>query len=175
MAPEFTLPLIDGAMPKPRSTNHGDSLLAGVWAPAGDVPMINKRTVTAGDTNTRMRELLLRSPVSQTRAITVVSCVARSGVRGQQHQVPDDATSGQIAIGRYVLQIGEPHGAAIRHGSRAERAHIRPRATPILMRPRLIRALFGRQLETDAALAAIDAGIPIEVSGEAGIGKTALL
>jgi len=96
-------------------------------------------------------------------------------VRGQQHQVPDDATSGQIAIGRYVLQIGEPHGAAIRHGSRAERAHIRPRATPILMRPRLIRALFGRQLETDAALAAIDAGIPIEVSGEAGIGKTALL
>ena len=84
-------------------------------------------------------------------------------------------TTGQIAVGRYVLQIGEPCGASIREAPRAERAHLRPRATPILQRPRLIRGLLDRQAELTAALSALDAGLPIEVSGEPGIGKTAML
>ncbi len=84
-------------------------------------------------------------------------------------------TTGQIAVGRYVLQIGEPYGASIREAPRAERAHLRPRATPILQRPRLIRGLLDRQGELTSALSALDAGLPIEVSGEPGIGKTALL
>ncbi len=83
--------------------------------------------------------------------------------------------TGQIAAGRYVLQIGEPYGASIREAPRAERAHLRPRATPILQRPRLIRGLLDRQAELTAALSALDAGLPIEVSGEPGIGKTAVL
>jgi len=92
-----------------------------------------------------------------------------------QHGAPQDGTAGQLAVGRYVVGVGGPHGAAIRHGSRAERAHIRPRGTPVLLRPRLIRTLFDRQAEVAAALSAIDAGIPIEITGDAGIGKTALL
>jgi NB-ARC domain-containing protein len=83
--------------------------------------------------------------------------------------------TGQIAVGRYVLQIGDPCGALVREASRAERAHIRPRATPILLRPRLIRALIDRRMEVAGALSAFDAGLPIEVSGEPGIGKTAIL
>jgi hypothetical protein len=73
------------------------------------------------------------------------------------------------------LQIGEPCGASIREAPRAERAHLRPRVTPIFQRPRLIRGLLDRQAELTAALSALDAGLPIEVSGEPGIGKTAML
>jgi NB-ARC domain len=85
------------------------------------------------------------------------------------------AITGQIAVGRYVLQVGEPSGIAIREASRAERAHLTPRPTPVLLRPRLIRGLFDRRMELAAALSALDADLPIEVSGEPGIGKTAVL
>jgi hypothetical protein len=80
----------------------------------------------------------------------------------------------EVAAGRYVLQIGG-NGALIRDASRTERAHVRPRATPILLRPLLIRGFIGRVTELDAALSALDVGLPVEVSGERGIGKTALL
>ena len=81
----------------------------------------------------------------------------------------------QIAVGRYALEIGYLRGALVHEASRAERAHVRPRATPILLRPRLIRGLLDRQTELASALSALDAGLPIEVSGEPGIGKTAVL
>src|SRR5262245_16098873 len=85
------------------------------------------------------------------------------------------AITGQLAVGRYVLQIGEPCGALVREASRSERAHIRPRPTPVLVRPRLIRGLYDRRSELATALSALDAAIPVEISGESGIGKTALL
>ena len=85
------------------------------------------------------------------------------------------AIIGQIAVGRYVLHIGEPCGALLREASRAQRTHVRPRPRPVLLRPRVIRCLFGRRLELAAALSALDAGLPVEMSGEPGIGKTAVL
>ena len=81
----------------------------------------------------------------------------------------------QVAVGRYVLQIGDPCGAVIREAPRAERAHVRPRPTPILLRPRLIRGLVDRRMDLAAALSALDAGLLVEASGEPGIGKTAVL
>ena len=83
--------------------------------------------------------------------------------------------SGEIAVGSFVLQVGEPGGAALREARRAERAHFRPRPSPILTRPRPIRGLVDRRTEAAAALSAIDAGLPVEVNGEPGVGKTALL
>ncbi len=85
------------------------------------------------------------------------------------------AISGQIAVGRYLLQVGERCGAVVREASRAERAHIRPRPTPILLRPKLIRGLLDRRTELASALSALDASLPIEASGEPGVGKTAIL
>jgi hypothetical protein len=85
------------------------------------------------------------------------------------------AAAGDIAVGRFVLQIGEPHGAELREASRAERAHLRPHPAPILDRPRLIRGLVDRRTEIAAIVSALDAGIPVEIIGEPGIGKTALL
>ena len=85
------------------------------------------------------------------------------------------AISGQVAVGRYVVHIGRPYGALICEGPRAQRTHTRPRSRPILLGPRLIRGLFGRQAELAAVLSALDAGVPVEISGEPGIGKTAVL
>ncbi len=81
----------------------------------------------------------------------------------------------EIAIGRYLLQIGDPSGAVIREALRAEPAHFRPRATPILLRPRLIRGLVDRQTDLAEALSALDEGLAVELSGEPGVGKTAVL
>ncbi len=83
--------------------------------------------------------------------------------------------SGEIAVGRVVVQVGEPAGAALREARRAERAHIRRRPAPTLLRPRLPRGLVDRRTETASALSAIDAGLPVELSGEPGTGKTAIL
>ena len=81
----------------------------------------------------------------------------------------------QIAVGRFVLEVGDRAGALVREVSRAERARFRPRPTPIFVRPRLIRGFLDRQTELASVLSALDAGLPIEVSGEPGIGKTAIL
>lgn len=84
-------------------------------------------------------------------------------------------STAQIAVGRYVLHIGGPCGAVIQDALRSEPAESRLRPTPILLRPKLMRGLAGREAEVSAALSALDAGLPVEVSGERGIGKTALL
>ena len=83
--------------------------------------------------------------------------------------------TGQVAVGRFLLQIGDPAGAVVREASPARRIHIHPRPTPVLVRPALIRRLLDRRTEVAAALSALDAGLPIELSGEPGIGKTAIL
>src|SRR5215831_15092552 len=82
---------------------------------------------------------------------------------------------GEIAIGRFILQAGEPAGAVLREARQAERAHFRPRPVPVMLRPRLPRGLVDRRTETAAALSALDAGLPVEISGGPGVGKTAIL
>ena len=90
-------------------------------------------------------------------------------------EMSSETVVGRIAVGRLLLEIGEPHGAALREAMRAERAHLHARPAPILLRPRLLRGLIDRRIEVAAAISAIDAGMLVEVSGEPGIGKTALL
>ena len=85
------------------------------------------------------------------------------------------AIAGQIAAGRFVLQVGEPCGVLIGQAAGSEQAQVRPRPTPILLSPRVIRRLFGRSTELVEIFRALDTGVPIELSGEPGIGKTAIL
>jgi hypothetical protein len=84
------------------------------------------------------------------------------------------AIAGHIAVGRYLVEIGDPAGALIRDASRSDRSRARPRPAPILLRPKSVRGLLDRR-ELAAALSALDAGLPLEVTGEPGIGKTAFL
>jgi hypothetical protein len=85
------------------------------------------------------------------------------------------AIKGHIAVGRYILEVGDPFGGRIREASQDGGASTRPRPAPVLQRPRVIRGLVGRQAELATALAALEAGLPLEVSGDAGVGKTAFL
>jgi hypothetical protein len=84
------------------------------------------------------------------------------------------AIAGHIAVGRYVLELGDPSGALVRDASHTERKPPRARPTPILLRPKSNRGLIDRR-DLAAALSALDDGLPVEVTGEPGIGKTAFL
>ena len=84
------------------------------------------------------------------------------------------AIGGQLTVGRFVLEVGSPHGAIVREAGAVERPTSR-RQTPVLVRPRPVRNLFGRQGELDAVLTGLGRGLHVEVRGEPGIGKTALL
>jgi NB-ARC domain len=86
-----------------------------------------------------------------------------------------DGITAQIAVGRYIVQFGDPCGAVLCESPPAEGTHFRPRPTPILLRPGTIRGLVDRQMDLAGALSALDAGLAVEVSGEPGVGKTALL
>jgi len=86
-----------------------------------------------------------------------------------------DAITGQIVVGRYLLHVGGSCGGVVEETSSGVSAHIRPRPTPILLRPGSTRGLIDRQKELTNALSAVDAGLSIEVSGEPGVGKTAFL
>jgi hypothetical protein len=80
-----------------------------------------------------------------------------------------------VAIGRYVLNIGGPHGALVCDAPPSRRIDAHPRPTPVLLRPRSVRGLFGRRAELAEIFSALDGGLPVEISGNSGIGKTALL
>jgi len=85
-----------------------------------------------------------------------------------------DSIGGQVAVGRYILHVGEPCGGVIEQASR-DGAHIRPRPRPILLGPGVARGLLDRREELTEALSAVDVGGSIAVSGEPGVGKTAFL
>ena len=84
------------------------------------------------------------------------------------------AITGQLVIGRYALEIGEPPGARIHEAAPGQDVS-RPRQAPVLLRPAVIRGFVGRGAELATALAALETGLPIEVTGEPGSGKTAFL
>jgi hypothetical protein len=85
------------------------------------------------------------------------------------------AITAQVRVGRYVLHIGGPHGALVCEAPSSRRIHSHPRPTPVVVRPRSMRGLFGRQTELAAIFSALDGGRPVEITGVAGIGKTSLL
>lgn len=83
--------------------------------------------------------------------------------------------SGQIAIGKYVVQIGSIHGGVVNVAMPEEQAHWQPRLTPVLLRPRRFAGLLDRQVETGAAMTAVQTTQPLALCGSPGLGKTSLL
>src|SRR5262245_1603083 len=80
----------------------------------------------------------------------------------------------EVAVGRYVLHIGGLPGARGCETPPSSRIHALPRATPVFLGPRSMR-LFGRRTEIEAIFTALNGGLPVEIIGRPGIGKTALL
>ena len=83
--------------------------------------------------------------------------------------------SGQIAVGDNILQIGSVHGGIVNILSPGDRPVVRPRPTPIDARPRAFRELLGREQEVGIAVTVLRSARPVEIYGEAGLGKTSLL
>lgn len=81
----------------------------------------------------------------------------------------------EVLVGRYVLHIGGPHGARVCETPPSTRIQALPRSTPVFLGPRSMRGLFGRRAEIDAIFSALGGGLPVEIIGRPGIGKTALL
>ncbi len=83
--------------------------------------------------------------------------------------------TGQVAIGNNILQIGSIHGGVVNIRMPEQQPRPRPRATPPALRPRPFPNLLDREAEISAAASALQSVTPVEVYGQAGLGKTALL
>ena len=82
--------------------------------------------------------------------------------------------TGQQIVGHHNIQIGSVHGGVVNLVPAAGPPSPR-RRQPVHRPPAPFPNLHGRETEVDAALSALEAGGPVEVHGEAGTGKTALL
>ena len=83
--------------------------------------------------------------------------------------------SGQVAIGEHIVQIQAGPGARVTYTAPDARPEIRRRSVPVRRLPRDFPDLLGREADVAAVGAALEARLSIEVSGQPGIGKTALL
>lgn len=85
----------------------------------------------------------------------------------------DNVISGQLVIGNDNLVINAPAGAVITLPGRPVTPRLRP--LPVLLRRRPFPGLLDRQREIGAAVAALDEGLPLDLHGPPGQGKTSLL
>ncbi len=83
--------------------------------------------------------------------------------------------SGQVAVGTHILQIGSVHGGVVNVAVPEQRPVPRPRAAPVLLRPRPFPGFLGRGDEVESAVAALRSARPVQLSGPPGAGKTSLL
>ena len=85
------------------------------------------------------------------------------------------AINGQVAIGQYVLQIGDVNGGVVNIALPEQQPGARARPAPVDLRPRLFRGLLDRKALVETASAALQAARPVELAGQEGIGKSSLL
>ncbi len=85
------------------------------------------------------------------------------------------SVSGQVAVGTHILQIGSVHGGVVNVAVPEQRPVPRPRAAPVLLRPRPFPGFLGRGEEVESAVAALRSARPVQLSGPPGAGKTSLL
>lgn len=83
--------------------------------------------------------------------------------------------SGQVAIGSYILQVGDVNGGVVNIVPPTAQATFDPRTRPVNLRPRTFPGLLDRIQETETIKAALAALMPVTLFGESGIGKTSLL
>lgn len=82
---------------------------------------------------------------------------------------------GQVAVGEHMVRIRPEQGAEVGYAGTDGGAAVRPRLPPPPAPAGALGALVGREDELRDAREGLGPGAPIEVVGEAGIGKTSLL
>jgi LysM repeat protein len=83
--------------------------------------------------------------------------------------------SGQVAVGNYNIQIGSVHGGVVNLNPAERQPAVRPRPAPVMLRPRPFRDMLDRETETSTVTADLQSQRPVQLHGQAGLGKTSLL
>ena len=83
--------------------------------------------------------------------------------------------SGQVAIGNYILQVGDISGGVVNIAPPAAKTSFDRRARPVDLRPRAFPSLLDRVPEIDAVKTALNSSVPVTLFSESGMGKTSLL
>src|SRR3954471_596403 len=81
----------------------------------------------------------------------------------------------RVAVGDYTVQVHPEHGAVVKQAKPEQRVAPRPRAQPKGHDTGDLPAILGRDELLRILAGALASGTPVEVVGEAGIGKTTLL
>ena len=87
----------------------------------------------------------------------------------------DGDIEGQVAVGNYILQIGDVNGGVVNVTTQSQGPKYTRRADPINLRPRPFRTLLDRDDQAATIKTAMQALLPVSVYGPTGIGKTSLL
>lgn len=83
--------------------------------------------------------------------------------------------SGQVAIGNYILQVGDINGGVVNIAPPAAKASFDRRTRPVKLQPRAFPSLLDRTSETETIKNAIISSMPVSLFAESGMGKTSLL
>jgi len=83
--------------------------------------------------------------------------------------------SGQIVVGNHNLVIGGVYGGVVNLIAPGKQPTFSPRPKPVYLRPRAFPGLLDRETEQKTAVNALQIPESVSISGEDGIGKTALM
>ncbi|MGB7873655.1 MAG: NACHT domain-containing protein, partial [Anaerolineales bacterium] len=87
----------------------------------------------------------------------------------------DGDIQGQVAVGNYILQIGDVNGGVVNVAPQTQTPNYIRRTGAVNLRPRPFPSLLDREGEIASVKSAITASAPVSMFGPAGIGKTSLL
>ena len=101
---------------------------------------------------------------------------AQTAVGDEIRAIIGGQVSGQVAVGKYILQIGAIQGGVVTIAPPGQEARdrIRPRPAPRLL-PRPAEGFLNRDEEAQEAANALENYSPVEFHGADGIGKSTLL
>ena len=82
---------------------------------------------------------------------------------------------GQVAVGNYILQVGDINGGVVNVAPPSVEPRYSKRKSPVRLRPRPFPSLLDRDNETATVKSALQVSAPVSLYGPPGIGKTSLL
>lgn len=80
--------------------------------------------------------------------------------------------SGQVAVGNYILQIGDVNGGIVNFAPPSDRPAYSMRPSPVNLRPRAFPSFLDRHHEFASVKTALQNATPVSIYGEEGIGKS---